>query len=91
MSGRAGYEGSGFDKDPDELDDVFGTGFEDLSDDDEGGTGEEAERELHAKVRELLLSYVCAGTVQSKNTLSRLESLVSLNPTGSPRNLTALG
>lgn len=35
----------------DDFDDVFGAGFEDLSDDEEGGAcGEEAERELHAKV-----------------------------------------
>lgn len=58
LSGRAGYErggGGGFDKDLDDLDDVFGTGFEDLSDDDEGGTGEEADRELHAKVNKKYL------------------------------------
>lgn len=32
--------------------DIFGTGFEDLSDGEEGDTGEEAERERHAKVGE---------------------------------------
>lgn len=35
----------------DGFDDLFGTGFEELSDGEEGETGEEAERELHAKVR----------------------------------------
>lgn len=35
----------------DDFDDLFGAGFEDLSDGEDGGTGEEAERELHAKVR----------------------------------------
>lgn len=34
----------------DDLDDLFGTGFEDLSDGEEGGNGKEAEREMHAKV-----------------------------------------
>lgn len=36
----------------DGFEDVFGHGFEDLiDDDDDGETGEKAERELHAKVR----------------------------------------
>ncbi|CAN0530002.1 unnamed protein product [Ectocarpus sp. 12 AP-2014] len=34
----------------DDFDDLFGTGFEDLSDGEEGGNGKEAEREMHAKV-----------------------------------------
>lgn len=52
-AGRAGggLEGGGFDTDFDDLDDVFGTGFEELSDDDDEGTREEAVREMHAKVR----------------------------------------
>lgn len=35
----------------DGFDDLFGAGFEELSDGEEGETGEEAERVLHAKVR----------------------------------------
>ncbi|CBN77119.1 MEKK and related serine/threonine protein kinases amardillo repeat-containing protein [Ectocarpus siliculosus] len=34
----------------DDFDDLFGTGFEDLSDGEEGSNGKEAEREMHAKV-----------------------------------------
>ncbi|CAM9912715.1 unnamed protein product, partial [Ectocarpus fasciculatus] len=34
----------------DDFDDLFGTGFEDLSDGEEEGTGKDAEREMHAKV-----------------------------------------
>lgn len=48
--GRAGPDRDGGGGGLDDFDDLFGAGFEDLSDGEDGGTGEEAERELHAKV-----------------------------------------
>ncbi|CAN0018343.1 unnamed protein product, partial [Scytosiphon promiscuus] len=59
----------------DDFDDLFGAGFEDLSDGEDGGTGEEAERELHAKVGQEVFAELsrleARGSAASPPTLPR--------------------